>query len=135
MNTSNDLQKQPSGIQIQAPEKLFSVKKLTFILLAMCLFSLLVDGRSETYCGKQVQQVASLPCPGWYADNEFNVRMCGTYAFTGNEWPDDPYGQADHACDGGVAPHIGWAGYFSWKFVDRPPNNFGMVRTVVNFAF
>jgi hypothetical protein len=111
MNTSNDLQKQPSGMQIQAPEKGFSIKRLTFILLAMCLFSLLAHGGSETYCGKQAQQVASLPRPQWYADN-------------------------------GVAPHIGWASDFSWKFaefnvraLDRPRNNCGMVRTGVNFAF
>jgi hypothetical protein len=32
-------------------------------------------------------------------------------------------------------PHIGWVSDFSWNFVDGPKNNFGMVRTGVNFAF
>ena len=32
-------------------------------------------------------------------------------------------------------PHIGWVSDFSWNFVDGPQNNFGMVRTGVNFAF
>ena len=32
-------------------------------------------------------------------------------------------------------PHIGWVSDFSWNFVDGPHNNFGMVRTGVNFAF
>lgn len=34
-----------------------------------------------------------------------------------------------------VTPHIGWVSDFSWNFVDGPKNNFGMVRTGVNFAF
>ena len=32
-------------------------------------------------------------------------------------------------------PHIGWVSDFSWNFVDGSHNNFGMVRTGVNFAF
>jgi hypothetical protein len=32
-------------------------------------------------------------------------------------------------------PHIGWISDFSWNVVDGPQNNFGMVRTGVNFAF
>src|SRR6266704_423958 len=31
-------------------------------------------------------------------------------------------------------PLIGWVSDFSWNFVDGPHNNFGMVRTGVNFA-
>jgi hypothetical protein len=34
-----------------------------------------------------------------------------------------------------ITPHIGWVSDFSWNFVDGPNNNFGMVRTGVNFAF
>jgi hypothetical protein len=34
-----------------------------------------------------------------------------------------------------LTPHIGWVSDFSWNFVDGPNNNFGMVRTGVNFAF
>jgi hypothetical protein len=32
-------------------------------------------------------------------------------------------------------PHIGFVSDFSWNFADGPNNNFGMVRTGVNFAF
>jgi hypothetical protein len=34
-----------------------------------------------------------------------------------------------------LTPHIGWTGDFSWNVVDGPHNNFGMVRTGINFAF
>jgi hypothetical protein len=34
-----------------------------------------------------------------------------------------------------ITPHIGWINDFSWNVVDGPNNNFGMVRTGVNFAF
>ena len=51
----------------------------------------------ETYSGKEMKQVAPPPCPQWYADNEFNVSLWGTYLFTGSNWPDDRYLEADHA--------------------------------------
>ena len=31
--------------------------------------------------------------------------------------------------------HIGWINDFSWNVVDGPKNNFGMVRSGINFAF
>jgi hypothetical protein len=31
--------------------------------------------------------------------------------------------------------HLGWISDFSWNLVDGPRNNFGMVRTGINFAF
>ena len=34
-----------------------------------------------------------------------------------------------------LTPHIGWINDFSWNFVDGPNNNFGIVRSGVNFAF
>jgi len=165
------------------------------------------------YSGKEIKQVAPPPCPEWYADREFNVSLWGTYVFTGTNWIDDRYIEADHAWGGGIdlkyffmryigvgiegwvvdarqarqdvfidfsdgifansihresnagegfdivattghtdaetraigqvgggmeiriTPHIGWVSDFSWNFVDGPNNNFGMVRTGVNFAF
>jgi hypothetical protein len=203
----------------------------------------------ETYSGKEMKQVAPPPCPQWYADNEFNLSLWGTYVFTGNNWADDRYLEGDHAWGGGLdfkyffmryfgvgiegwavdarrsfedvtevgpaiivtkgnesravgavlgtftsrypipctrfapyifgggggifgggeqdnvvftegsihtehtgsetkaigqvgggmevrfTPHIGWVSDFSWNFVDGSHNNFGMVRTGVNFAF
>nr|MDQ2867165.1 hypothetical protein [Verrucomicrobiota bacterium] len=34
-----------------------------------------------------------------------------------------------------ITPHIGILSDFSWNVVDGPRNNFGMVRTGLNFAF
>ncbi len=44
-------------------------------------------------------------------------------------------GQVGGGVEVRVTPHIGWVSDFSWNFVDGPNNNFGMVRTGVNFAF
>src|SRR5258708_26157403 len=54
------------------------------------------------YSGKEIKQVVPPPCPEWYADREFNVSLWGTYVFTGNNWIDDRYIEADHAWGGGV---------------------------------
>src|SRR4029453_10938893 len=55
------------------------------------------------YSGKEIKQVAAPPpCPAWYADNEFNLSLWGTYVFTGNNWENDRYLEADHAWGGGV---------------------------------
>jgi opacity protein-like surface antigen len=34
-----------------------------------------------------------------------------------------------------ITPHVGWTGDFSWNVLGGPNNNFGMVRTGINFAF
>jgi hypothetical protein len=34
-----------------------------------------------------------------------------------------------------ITRHVGWTVDYSWNVVDGPQNNFGMVRTGVNFAF
>src|SRR6266576_1087762 len=34
-----------------------------------------------------------------------------------------------------ITPHIGWINDFSWNVVNGPTNNFGMVRSGLNFAF
>jgi hypothetical protein len=55
------------------------------------------------YSGKEMKQVAAPPpCPEWYADQEFNVSLWGTYIFTGTEWRNDRYFLSDHAWGGGV---------------------------------
>jgi len=55
------------------------------------------------YSGKEIKQVAPPPCPEWYADREFNVSLWGArYVFTGNNWIDDRYIEADHAWGGGI---------------------------------
>ena len=183
-----------------------------------------------------MKQVAPPPCPQWYADNEFNVSLWGTYVFTGNEyffhryfgvgiegWAVNakqshqdvvidlsensfqsgsennvigavlgtltlrypigctrfsPYifggaggifgggqkrvdqrvfedgegfdqlrtvgytdgetpaiGQVGGGIEVRLTPYMGLVNDFSWNFVEGPNNNFGMVRTGVNFAF
>jgi|SRR4030095_4319396 hypothetical protein len=42
------------------------------------------------YTGKEMKQVAPAPCPLWYADNEWNVSLWGTYAPTGTEYAPNP---------------------------------------------
>ena|SRR5215470_1365215 len=231
------------------------MKKLVLCALGGCVLASVAFAGTE-YSGKEMKQVAAPPpCPEWYANNEFNVSLWGTYIFTGTEWANDRYIEADHAWGGGgdikyffmryfgvgiegwaasatrheqtfhefeapgqefffstvskdsraigavlgtltlrypipctrfspyifggggaifgggekdtfkdsenpdvltnfhsdsetkalgqvggglevrLTPHIGWVSDFSWNFVDGPKNNFGMVRTGVNFAF
>ena len=227
------------------------MKKSVLGLLCIAAITSAAVAGTETYSGKEMKQVAPPPCPQWYADNEFNVSLWGTYIFTGNNWQDDRYLESDHAFGGGIdlkyffhryfgvgiegwavdsrrafedvfvdlnngvfsdttrhesravgsvlgtltlrypipctrfspyifggggaifgggektnvvvsdgiirteqtgsesraigqvgggmevrmTPHIGWVSDFSWNFVDGSHNNFGMVRTGVNFAF
>src|SRR5436309_3480303 len=54
------------------------------------------------YSGKEMKQGAPPPCPEWYADREINVSLWGTYIFTGSNWENDRYIEADHAWGGGI---------------------------------
>ncbi len=222
------------------------MKKLLLGLCGVAAFASVTFAGVE-YGGKEMKQVAGPPpCPEWYADQEFNVSLWGTYIFTANNWQDDRYMLSDHAWGGGIdakyffhryfgvgvegwmvdsrqarenifvdfsdgifqdtfhnvggggifgggqrpinvlfrenaagfpvtgpgglisnggegfdivktvghtesesegigqvgaglevrfTPHIGWVSDFSWNFINGPDNNFGMVRTGVNFAF
>jgi hypothetical protein len=42
--------------------------------------------RSDKDSDKEMKQVAPPPCPEWYGDNEWNVNIWGTYAFTNTEY-------------------------------------------------
>jgi len=70
-------------------------------LLGVVAIASAVFAGTETYSGKEMKQVAPPPCPQWYADNEFNLSLWGTYVFTGNQWMNDRYLEADHAWGGG----------------------------------
>jgi hypothetical protein len=223
------------------------MRTLVLGLLGIAAIASVAFAGTETYSGKEIKQVAPPPCPEWYADQEFNVGLWGTYVFTANDWPQDRYLDADHAWGGGIdlkyffhryfgvgiegwavsarrsfvrdndgdpitfpnighnsravgavlgtltlrypipctrfapyvfgggggifgggertsfdesetdfpndssetraigqfgggievrfTPHIGWISDFSWNVVDGPENNFGMVRSGINFAF
>src|SRR5438046_2736521 len=135
------------------------MKKPVLGLLCIAALTSAAFAGTETYSGKEMKQVAQPPCPQWYADNEFNVGLWGTYLFggaggifgggektnvvvndgiirteqTGSE--SRAIGQVGGGMEVRFTPHIGWVSDFSWNFVDGPKNNFGMVRTGVNFAF
>src|ERR1051326_3372685 len=73
--------------------------------LVLCLLGAGVVASSgfagTDHSGKEMKQVAPPPCPEWYADREINVSLWGTYIFTGTEWANDRYIEADHAWGGG----------------------------------
>ena len=77
------------------------MKKLLLALLGTAAIASGAFAGTETYSGKEMKQVAPLPCPAWYADREFNVGIWGTYIFTGNKWEHDRYLEADHVWGGG----------------------------------
>jgi hypothetical protein len=61
------------------------MKKLILSLLATGALASAYAG-TESYSGKEMKQLAPAPpCPEWFADNEWNVSLWGTYAFTGTE--------------------------------------------------
>jgi hypothetical protein len=76
-------------------------RSVVALLCTAAIASVAVAG-TETYSGKEMKQVAPPPCPQWYADNEFNVSLWGTYIFTGNSWQNDRYLESDHAWGGGA---------------------------------
>ncbi|HMG05434.1 MAG TPA: hypothetical protein VK581_08230 [Chthoniobacterales bacterium] len=77
------------------------MKKLTLSLCALVALSSVALAGTETY-SKESKAVVPPPCPQWYADNEFNLSLWGTYAPTGNDWRNDTYLVADHAWGGGI---------------------------------
>src|SRR5438046_9434066 len=75
------------------------------LLLAFCGVAALtsIAFAGTEYGGKEMKQVAGPPpCPEWYADQEFNVSLWGTYIFTANNWQDDRYMLSYHAWGGGI---------------------------------
>jgi len=89
------------------------MKKLILSLLGVAAIGSIGFAGTETYSGKEMKQVAGPPpCPEWYADREFNVGLWGTYVFTGNEWQNDRYIEADHAWGGGIDLK-----YFFWRYI------------------
>jgi len=223
------------------------MRRLVLGLLGIAAIASVAFAGTETYSGKEIKQVAPPPCPEWYADQEFNVSLWGTYVFPGHTWQNDRYLEGSHGWGGGgdvkyffhryfgvgvegwvvdakrhfirdddgdpitfpnrgdthraigavlgtltlrypipctrfapyifgggggifgggerthfdesngdfpndsgetraigqfgggievrFTPHIGWISDFSWNVIDGPENNFGMVRTGINFAF
>src|SRR6267142_797719 len=61
------------------------MKRLTLILIFCSAFARFVYSGTEV-SGKEIKQVTPGPCPEWYMDNEWNVNLWGTYAFTNTEY-------------------------------------------------
>jgi hypothetical protein len=58
--------------------------KKTIITLIILSASCGLTYSGTEYSGKEIQQAP--PCPEWYGNNELNVSLWGTYAFTGTEY-------------------------------------------------
>ena len=87
------------------------MRKLLLCLLGTALVASAAFAGTE-YSGKEMKQVAPPPCPEWYADREFNISLWGTYAFTGTNYLNDRYIEADHVWGGGID-----AKYFFMRYV------------------
>jgi hypothetical protein len=90
--------------------------------LFVCIVATLV---SAAYAGSETsaykEAAAPQPCPTWYADNEWNVGVWGTYVFTGNEYRDDHFFRSDHAWGGGLD-----AKYFFRRFFAVGVEGYGL---------
>jgi hypothetical protein len=103
------------------------MKKLSLTLLALIAIAPFTIAGTE-YTGKEMRQTAvPQPAECWYGDNEWNVSLWGTYAFTGTESkgigaPDfffganrgDRYLETDHAWGGGGDVKYFWHRYFGF---------------------
>jgi hypothetical protein len=61
------------------------MKQFTLAFAVFCALCAVSFAGPEQYSGKEMKQVAPVPCPEWYADSEWNVSIWGTYALTGTE--------------------------------------------------
>jgi hypothetical protein len=87
------------------------LKKLALSLCAVLALGSAAFAGTESY--KSSKNVMQQPaCPEWYATNEWNLNIWGTYAFTGTEWRDDRYLGVDHAWGGGIDAKYFFARYF-----------------------
>jgi hypothetical protein len=89
------------------------MKKLLIVTCALGAAASIAFGGTETYSGKNVKETAQQqPCPEWYRDQEWDVSLWGTYAFTGEHWADDTYLGVDHAWGGGIDAKYFFHRYF-----------------------
>jgi len=87
------------------------MKKLTLTLTAWIVLSSGAFAGSETYT-KESKTAITPSCPQWFADNEFNVSLWGTYASSFRDWQEDTYLLTDHAWGGGVDAKYFFHRYF-----------------------
>ena len=92
------------------------MKKLT---IGFCAVAALVSGAfagTSTYSGKETKNAVTQTnnCTEFYANNEFDVSVFGTYAVTGTNYRDDRYLAVDHAWGGGLDAKYFFARYFGF---------------------
>jgi hypothetical protein len=114
-------------------DRLGNVKRFLPVSCLIAIALSLAEAGSERYSSKE--SVAP-PCPSWYANNEWNLSLWGTYAFTANDYPTfensilstgviflgpgldpnsrsyDRYLEADHAWGGGIDAKYFFKRYF-----------------------
>src|SRR2546423_2193570 len=90
------------------------MKRWLIVTCALGAAASIAFGGTETYTGKNVKQTVQqqAPCPEWYRDQEWDVSLWGTYAFTGEEWLNDTYLGVDHAWGGGLDAKYFFHRYF-----------------------
>ncbi len=117
------------------------MKKLTLSLCAVVALASAAYAGPERYSGKEMKQTAAVetPCPQWYADQEWNVSVWGTYAPTVNNYREDRYLGVDHAWGGGLDAKYFFRRYFGLGIqgfalsVNRDANNqFGFTTSEDN---
>jgi hypothetical protein len=108
------------------------MKRLVIVTCALGAAASIAFGGTETYSGKNVREaVQQAPCPAWYRDQEWDVSIWGTYAFTGEHWADDTYLRADHGWGGGID-----AKYFFHRYFGVGVEGFGLaVGSQSGFVF
>ena len=100
------------------------MKKITLSVIASATIVSAALAGTE-FSGKEIRQTAAAPAECWYADNEWNVSLWGTYALTGTESRGvgvadfllgdiggDRYLETDHAWGGGGDVKYFWHRYF-----------------------
>src|ERR1700736_1179649 len=132
-----------------------TVRQIIFCLCWAVVFVTSASAGSEAFPGKdkEMQQPAPLS-PQWYADNEWNVTLWGTYVFTGTEsnvvspreiffmakgqtviTNGDRYIEADHAWGGGGEVKYFWHRYFGFGIesfaLNAKRTQFGLGRTLL----
>lgn len=90
------------------------MKKLTLTILSALALTSAAFAGPDTYVSKETNTTAVQPVTEWYANNEWNASIWGTYAFTGTESADDRYLGVDHAWGGGLDFKYFMARYFGF---------------------
>ncbi len=89
------------------------MKKFGITTCALAALTSVAFGGTAMVSGKEMKQTAiEAPCPEWYRNQEFNISIWGTYAFTGENWENDRYLGVDHAFGGGIDAKFFFARYF-----------------------